>query len=202
MTLKCVKCGKRLPLGDSIIQGRGTCRECDEIYARDLTEARDSEERRKSSTVSQIIARHPELREKIMARLGLKEFSGRFSVDYGAFEEICNWDNCVTHAKNLELARRYEDSARVYESLGLWKEAGETREKKTSRTVKHVTVNLNDLIERLRDGGLAIPFKCRSCGATITIDKNSDSESLRFCEYCGSATNTELLQNLLQQALR
>lgn len=200
--MRCGKCGRRLPFTDSIIQGRTVCKECDERYARDLAEARDNEERRKSLAVSQIIARHPELRTKVMARLGLNEFSGRFHVDDGAYQDICSWDSCVTHAKNLELARRFEDSAQAYEGIGLWREAGEARERKASRTVRHVTVNLNDMIERLKDGGLAVPFKCRSCGATITIDRDSSAEDLKFCEYCGSATNTEFLQNMIQQALR
>ena len=200
--MRCGKCGKRLPFADSIIQGRTTCRECNERYARDLAKVRDNEERRKSSAVSQIIARHPELRDMIMTRLGLTGLSGRFLVDNAAYQEICNWDSRVTHAKNLQLARRFEDSAQVYESIGMWKEAGETREKNTSMTVKQVPVNLNDMIERLRDGGLAVPFKCRCCGARITVDRDSNAEDLKRCQYCGSATNTERLQDLIQQALR
>ncbi len=199
--LRCTKCGKWLPLTGSIIKNQQTCRECDERYAQDLSAAKDQEERRKSLVVSQIIARNPELREKVMRRLGLTQFDGRFYVDYVVYDEICAWDSCVTHAKNLELAKRFEDAAKSYESIGLWKEAGLVREKTLSRTVKHVNVDLNDLIDKLRDGGLAIPYKCKGCGATITVDGSSTVGRLHKCQYCGSTTDTETLTTLLQNAL-
>jgi hypothetical protein len=108
----------------------------------------------------------------------------------------------VTHAKNLELAKSYEDAAKEYEKLTMWKEAGEMREKGSSRTVKHVSVDLNDLLDRVRDGGLAIPYKCRSCGADISVDGNSNVSGLRFCSYCGTATDTETLTTILKDALK
>lgn len=200
--LRCVKCGKMLPLMESLVDKRQTCRECDERYARDLADARYREERRMALAVSQTIARHPELREKILQRLGLAQFDGRFQVDSGAYQEICWWDRTATQAKNLELAKRHEDAAKLYESIGLWKEAGLVREKKMSRTVKHVNVDLNDLIDKLREGGLAIPYKCRACGATITIDGSSTAGRLYKCQYCGSTTDTDTLMTILQNALK
>lgn len=200
--LRCVKCGKMLPLMGSLVDKKQTCRECDERYARDLADARHHEERRMSLAVSQVIAKHPELRDKIMQRLGLTQFDGRFQVDYAAYQQICGWDRAVTQAKNFELARRFEDAARSYESVGLWKEAGLVRERKTSRTVKHVNVDLNDLIDKLREGGLAIPYKCRACGATITIDGTATAGRLHKCQYCGSTTDTDTLTAILENALR
>jgi len=200
--LRCSKCGKKLPIGDSFFGKKQTCKECDDRYEADLVAARNQEEYRKSSTVSEIIAANPELREKILNRLGLKEFNVHFCVDYNAYEEICSWSRCVTQAKNYELARRYEDAAKAYESIGLWKEAGLIRDKGSQRTVKHVNVDLNDLIEKLRDGGLAVPYKCRGCGATITIDGNASVSRLHRCQYCGSTTDTDTLTNILENALR
>lgn len=152
--------------------------------------------------MSRIIAGCPELREKVMKRLGLAQFDGRFFVGYDAYDEICSWERCVIQARNFETARRYEDAAKSYESLGLWKEAGLVREKTLSHTVKHVNVNLNDLIDRLRDGGLAIPYKCRGCGATITIDGSSTLGRLYRCQYCGATTDMDTMTTLLQSALR
>lgn len=199
--MTCTRCGKFMPFRGKL-EKRTMCVECENRYNQELAAERDREEQRKAMVVSQIIARHPELRGKILYRVGLREFSGRFYVDHGAFQDICSWDRCVTHAKNLETARRYEDAARAYESVELWQEAGRVRDKKSARTVKHVTVNLNDLIERLRTGGLSVPYKCTGCGATITVGKDTNPEALKFCSYCGSAMNIETLARVLQDALR
>jgi hypothetical protein len=200
-TMTCARCGKFMPIRGKM-EGKTLCLECEQQHMRDLAAAHDQEERRKAMVVSQVIARHPELRPMIMRRLGLTGFEGRFYVDYGTYREICQWDSCITDAKNYELARRYEDAARKYESIGMWREAGLVREKMSGTTVKHVTINLNDLIDKLRVGGLSVPVKCTACGATITIGKDTSPESLKFCSYCGAAMNVEMLANVLRDALR
>lgn len=198
----CVKCGKRLPFTDFLGGKKDTCRECEDRLARELAYERDREARRRSMTVSEVIARHSELRPKIMTQLGLTEFNGGMYVDVNSYERICQWDKCVTRAKNLALARRYEDAAKEYESIAMWKEAGDVRAKASSTTVKHVNVNLNDLLDRVRDGGLAISYKCKSCGAGLSVDGASNANGLRFCPYCGTTTDTETLTSILQDALK
>jgi len=138
----------------------------------------------------------------IVSALGIKDTQGDFFVATHPYQQICDWERCMVQAKNFESARRYEDAANSYEALGLWKEAGSVRERKSSRTVKHVTVNINDLIEKVRNGGLTIPYKCHSCGATITIDSGSNPEGLKFCSYCGSAVDPEAMLDILKSALR
>jgi len=199
--MTCVRCGRFMPLRGKL-EKREMCPECESIFNQEVVIERDKEEQRKATEVSQIIARNPELREKVLTRLGLKQFDGRFYVDYGSYQDICYWDKCVSYAKNLETAKRYEDAAKIYESVELWKQAGLLRDKKTSRTVKHVTVNLNDLIEKLRTGGLSIPFKCNSCGAAIVLDQNTSAEGLKFCSYCGSAIDTDSIVSILKDALK
>jgi len=200
-TFSCVMCGKLMPLRGKLDR-KTMCIECEQRHMQALAAERDREERSKALAVSQIIARHPELRVKVMHRLGLKEFSGRYHVDDHTYQEIYEWDACVTDAKNLELARRYEDAARKYEVIGMWKEAGQVRDKKSSRTVKHVMVNINDLIEKVRDGGLTIPYKCHSCGAKITIDSRSNPDGLKFCSYCGSAADLDSMLDIVKSALK
>lgn len=200
-TLRCVKCGKRLPF-DSFLVGIQICGECTIRGQQELEAASLAEEKRKCSFVSKVIAEHPELRTMILKRLGIVDFSRPFSVSYEAYDEISSWHKLVTRAKNLVTARRYEDAAKIYESLELWKEAGDAREKKGARTVKHVTVDLNNLIDKLRSGGLSVPYKCGSCGASITIDKSSNVDGLKFCSYCGSSIDTDSLMTLLQNALK
>lgn len=197
----CEKCGRRLPFG-AFVEARTVCDQCLKAHAEHIARERQKEEQKKRAFVSSAIAQHPELRPRIMQRLGVSSFDGSFAVDYGAYQDIFEWHGRITQAKNFELAKRHEDAAKIYESLGLWKEAGLARERKNSRTVKHVTVNLNDLIDRLRTGGLSVPYKCGSCGASIVINKDSNPDGLKFCSYCGSALNTDALLSLIQDALK
>jgi DNA-directed RNA polymerase subunit RPC12/RpoP len=160
------------------------------------------EVQRRTAHVREIATRHEELRPIIQREIGAGFMQANVCVGDHHYQLICEWERCIVQAKNLEAARRYEDAAKVYETLGLWAEAGAVRDKKTSRTVKHVTVNLNDLIDKLKSGGLSIPYKCGSCGASIVIDSNSRADGLKFCSYCGSAMDTDSITNMIRDALK
>lgn len=200
-TFSCVKCGKFMPLRGKLV-GKTMCIECEQKHHQQLANDKLIEESRKRNLVWKIADEHPELRVKMMQRLGVKDFAAGYFVNDHDFQDICDWAQLISQAKNYETARRYEDSAKTYESLGLWKEAGAAREKKSARTVKHVTVNINDLIEKVRDGGLTIPYKCRSCGATITIDSTSNPDGLKFCSYCGSGVDLDSMLDIIKTALK
>jgi hypothetical protein len=196
MFRKCAVCGAKLPMFGS---NRTVCDRC---YHVDLQRERERETARKSNVVCTIVTNHPELRDPVMKRLGLREFVGLLHINDHDYHDICQWAPQLEAAKNLELAGRNEDAAKTYESLGMWKEAGRARKEAGSMTIRHVSVNLNDLLDKLRDGGLAIPYKCRVCGAVMTIDKNSQIENLKRCSYCGAATNTDALATIMQEALK
>jgi len=160
------------------------------------------EAQRRTNHVREIAARHAELRPVIEREIGPGYMQDNFFVSDHGYRVICDLERTVVQAKNLEAARRYEDAAKVYETLGLWSEAGAARDRKTSRTVKHVTVNLNDLIDKVKSGGLSVPYKCGSCGASIVIDSNSRADGLKFCSYCGSAMDTDSITNIIRDALK
>lgn len=107
----------------------------------------------------------------------------------------------VSEANRAERAGRYEDAARLLEKVNLLDRAKNLRERNRSSTVRNVNVDVNGLIEQLRVGGLSVPYKCQSCGATITIDSSTSNGAMKFCAYCGSAINTEILAALIKQAL-
>lgn len=199
--LVCSSCGKFLSLG-RIADKKTMCKECERRFVQECADAQRREDQRRTDHVCSIAATHPELTEKIAKQVGVIRLDRSMRVDPHAYSEICAWDAKVAHAKNLELARRYEDSAVCYEQLGLWKQAGVVRDKKTSTTVKHVTINLNDLIDKLRAGGLTVPYKCTGCGATISLGSDTNPEALKFCSYCGSAMNVEMLASVLRDALK
>ena len=152
--------------------------------------------------VRAVVNKHPELGLMICDTLGVRDLQGNFTVGDHNYQLISDWTRAIKQAKNFEIAKRHEDAAKIYESLGLWKQAGRARDGTSTSTVKHITVNLNDLIDKLKTGGLSIPYRCSGCGATITLDKNTRPEALKFCSYCGSAMNTEVLADILRDALR
>ncbi|MDW5562616.1 MAG: hypothetical protein SA339_05255 [Methanomassiliicoccus sp.] len=104
-------------------------------------------------------------------------------------------------AMNLEKAGNYEGAAQIFERHKLWTYAGKAREKDRVQMIKHVTVDMNQLLEQIGTKGLAIPYKCQNCGAGITIDKNSSASGLKFCSYCGTAYNIEDMSRIVQEAL-
>ena len=154
-----------------------------------------------------------------MTRLGLEQFSGvknSFSLySYappGSFYVLepgyymCH--NCVEFANSpalMTLAMEYcektgrlEELAELYEYLGRFADAKSMRMKALAPS----TTELNALIDKIKDGGLVIPYKCPSCGADINISKDSDAAGLRYCSYCGTAVNTDALVNPIEAFLR
>jgi len=79
-------------------------------------------------------------------------------------------------ARNMEKAGNFEKAAVILEKYRFWEEAGRMRRLDDQKVIKHITVDMNELIDQVGTKGLAIPYKCQSCGATITIDKDSNKE--------------------------
>lgn len=101
------------------------------------------------------------------------------------------------HARNLIEAERFEDAAKIYESLGLWKEAGEARRQGKRSVVTQVQVDVNSLIEQVRKGGLTTTYACPACHSPIRIGADIDPQSLQHCKYCGTAIQTTDLVEFL-----
>lgn len=104
-------------------------------------------------------------------------------------------------ARNMEKAGNFEKAAVILEKYRFWEEAGRMRRLDDQKVIKHITVDMNALIDQVGTKGLAIPYKCSSCGASITIDKDSKQEGLKFCSYCGTAYNVEDMTKIIQHAL-
>ncbi len=109
--------------------------------------------------------------------------------------------NDLVMAKNMEKAGNFEKAAVIMEKYRFWEEAGRMRRLDDQKVIKHITVDMNELIDQVGTKGLAIPYKCSSCGASITIDKDSKKEGLKFCSYCGTAYNIDDMTKIIQSAL-
>ncbi|MCX6650295.1 MAG: hypothetical protein NT131_01350 [Methanomassiliicoccales archaeon] len=109
--------------------------------------------------------------------------------------------NELSMAHNMERAGNYEKAAVILEKYSFYEEAGRVRKLDDEKVIKHITVDMNALIDQISTKGLAIPYKCASCGASITIDKDSKKEGLKFCSYCGTSYNIEDMTKIIQSAL-
>lgn len=100
-----------------------------------------------------------------------------------------------------EKTGRFEELAQLCEAFGLLVEAGRARARGKSQTVKHVTVDINDLLDKIRRGGLIVPYRCPSCGAAISVDRNTNAGGIRSCAYCGTAFDPDAILKVLEVAL-
>jgi hypothetical protein len=100
----------------------------------------------------------------------------------------------VKVARMVEAAR-YEDAAQIYETLGMYKEAGDTRRLGQRQVVTHVHVDLNDLIEQLGRLGLSASYTCPACRSPLTVTGQTKPDALATCQYCGALIRpTDLIE--------
>ncbi len=98
-------------------------------------------------------------------------------------------------AEHFVLAERLEDAARLYESIGMWKEAGETRRMKGRSVVTQVQINVNDLIAQLRALGLTATYTCPACHSPMAITPDATPAALAQCSHCGAVTRpTDIIE--------
>jgi uncharacterized protein with PIN domain len=106
-------------------------------------------------------------------------------------------------AQNLEKCGRTQDAARVYEDLRMYDKSRELREKDRQILVKKtdVSINLNALLQQVKDGGLVAIFRCPHCGGKLKISEKTTLNSLRTCEHCESEIESMDLADFLKTAL-
>lgn len=106
-------------------------------------------------------------------------------------------------AQNLERCGRTSDAAKVFEELRLYDKARELREKDRHIIIKKtdVSVNINALLQQVKDNGLVTIYRCPNCGGKLKIDKNVSMDRLKVCEHCGSQIETTDLVDFLKTAL-
>ena len=84
-------------------------------------------------------------------------------------------------ARNLELARNWEDAAKAYEKAGMYSAAGRVRQENLEQTQPMVQIGqvgntvLNDSV-MITDGG---PKTCPSCGKSVEA-------TWKICPHCSS----------------
>jgi DNA-directed RNA polymerase subunit RPC12/RpoP len=107
---------------------------------------------------------------------------------------IVRVDSAYEQVKIAEKSGRYADAAQAYETLGV--ELGDEKLLDKARMLrakahdtgqtKIVSVDVNELIRQLKQGGLVVAYRCPNCGGNLKISGDTKPESLKFCSYCGS----------------
>jgi len=106
-------------------------------------------------------------------------------------------------AKFAEQVGRYDDAANFYEKGGYIENAKKIRD--TNRVQhhehKHVTVDVNGLLEILGRTNYTIPYKCPGCGAVIKLNKERSADRFLTCEYCGSSLKAIDIESIIKQLI-
>jgi len=101
----------------------------------------------------------------------------------------------IRTAQKYERAERFEDAAKIFESLNMWDEAGRVRRKAKGNYQKNINIDVNQLLDQIRNGGLAIPYTCPNCGGSLSLE---GKEKITQCPYCNSPLDTEMLSDFVK----
>jgi len=118
---------------------------------------------------------------------------------YRDFKRYCD----LKQAENLERAGRRQEAARIYERFGMYDEARKLRDREREVIVRKtdISVNLNALLQQVKDGGIVVVYRCPNCGGKLKVSKGTSVESLKVCEHCGSEIEALDLADFLKTAL-
>lgn len=139
----------------------------------------------------------------------------QFQVNFAPIEEYSEapegnlfWERLEKHvrlmvAQNLIKVRNFEGAAKIYEKFGMLEEAGKVRGRDREIRIRktEVVVDLNKLLQQVRDGGIVAAYRCPHCSGKLKISKDTTAESLKVCPYCGSEIEVMELADFLRTAL-
>jgi len=125
----------------------------------------------------------------------------------GTTQEFCKF--CVPIVRemapkvgsDLEKAGRYADAGDLFEEFGMFEAAGAARKKVKAQVVTNITLDINQLLDKLKSGGLVTVYKCPNCGASIKISGETSTTQLSKCEFCGTVLRTDDLLKFIQDIL-
>ena len=106
-------------------------------------------------------------------------------------------------AENLEKCGRTQDAAKIYEELQMYDKARELRHQDKHIIVKNtnVSVDLNSLLQQVKDGGIVAVFRCPFCGGKLKVNQSTSLDSLKKCEHCSSDIKAMDLADFLKTSL-
>ncbi len=114
------------------------------------------------------------------------------------------WNNArQALASNLQAAGRLLEAAQIYEDLRMYDKARKLREEQKQVTIRKIdiSVDLNEMIRQIGNGGITAVYRCPHCGGKLKITGDTSVSSLRRCEHCRSDIETMDLVDFLKTAL-
>jgi len=110
----------------------------------------------------------------------------------------------LENANNAARAGRKEDAAVAFESLGLLETSGELRQPAPLLVEeRRVSIDVNRLVDQLRQGGLALRYTCPSCQAALDLETVlQGSRNGPTCNYCGTSLRIVEIEGFLRKYLR
>ncbi|WP_446787306.1 hypothetical protein [Macellibacteroides fermentans] len=135
-----------------------------------------------------------------------KVYSKHFLWSDGrSYEGPSNYDDPVwynhSQARLAESVERIDDAAMYYEKAGFLEKAKQLRIKNRNQVVHHITIDVNKLLNFLKESNFTIPYKCPSCHGTIKINGQRDAIKFFTCEYCGTSLQAIDVQNLINDMM-
>ena len=109
----------------------------------------------------------------------------------------------IRKARILLEVKRFEEAAKIFEDIGMYKEAGDTRIKSKQSSIKktEIKVDLNKLLNQIKDGGLIVVYRCPHCGAPLKVNKESNADSITICNHCNTKIEIIDVVDFLKTAL-
>ena len=85
----------------------------------------------------------------------------------------------------------------------MYDKAKELRQKEKQVILKRidVSVNLNTLLQQIRERGIVVVYRCPNCGGTLKIKNDASVESIKVCDHCDSTIETMDLTDFLKTSL-
>lgn len=131
-----------------------------------------------------------------------RRFHAYLYLDDGVYESLRK-KFLKQRAKILLKVRRFEEAAKLFESIAMYEEAGKARAKDKHISIKRtdISVDLNSLLSQIKDGGLIVIYRCPHCNAPLKVNKETDMKSLRVCKHCHTEIESMDIANFLKTAL-
>lgn len=116
-----------------------------------------------------------------------------FCEGVGRYEDAAKL--CWEAAEICEFYKKYDKAKQMRDK------ARQLRAKEKGIVVKKTVVDLNKLIQQIKDGGIVVVYRCPHCGGKLKVGKGTSVESLKVCEHCGSEIEVMELADFLRTAL-
>ncbi|MCW4033884.1 MAG: hypothetical protein NWF03_00815 [Candidatus Bathyarchaeota archaeon] len=109
----------------------------------------------------------------------------------------------LNKAKFFRKVGRFEQAAQLYEKIGMYEEAGKARAEQRQFSVRRseISVDLNLLLDQIKDVGMVVVYQCPYCKAPMRITKETTLTELQKCSHCNTTYQPVDIADILKTVL-